>query len=233
MPKGKPCTAEFRAKVTPEALQGARAVNETAASYELDPNPVRDREARAEPGLSRVFSAAEDDRARERAMRVVDEARPETPRAGARKARAARPTCRAAASPGPWGDEREARLPQAGPLQAPKAAPEHPRLLKNKQVLNSDRGSVSSSAAYEGPLESEHVRRSMDGKARRAGDVIVERRFRSLETERPRIGGRSTPAEPRRLVAGYVEQHDNARRRQSLGYETPSSWYHSGLAAAA
>ena len=32
MPKGKPYTAEFKAKVTPEALQGARTVSEIASA---------------------------------------------------------------------------------------------------------------------------------------------------------------------------------------------------------
>ncbi|WP_322155019.1 transposase [Paratractidigestivibacter sp.] len=68
MPRGKPYTAELKAKVVLEALQGARAVNETAASHELNPNLVGNRKAKAESGLSRVFSAAEDDRAREREL---------------------------------------------------------------------------------------------------------------------------------------------------------------------
>ena len=100
-------------------------------------------------------------------------------------------------------------------------------------ILNSDQGSVFNSAAYEGPLASEHVRQSMDGRARWAGNAIVERWFRSLKTECLRISEYSTPAELRRIIQRYVDQHDNARRHQSLGYEMPGSWYHSGLAAAA
>ena len=47
-----------------------------------------------------------------------------------------------------------------------------------------------------------------------------------------RISEYETPAELRRLVAGYVEQYNNARPHQSLGYDTPAEWYHSGLMAA-
>ena len=68
MPKGKPYTAEFKAKVTLEALQGARTVSEIASAYELNPNMVRNWKAKAESDLSRVFSVAEDDRAREREL---------------------------------------------------------------------------------------------------------------------------------------------------------------------
>lgn len=76
-----------------------------------------------------------------------------------------------------------------------------------------------------------HVLQSMDGKARWADNVIVERWFRSLKSECVRICEYETPAELRRLVVGYVEQHNGVRPHQSLGYDTPSEWYYSGLAA--
>ncbi len=89
------------------------------------------------------------------------------------------------------------------------------------------------SAEYEGLLAGRVVRQSMDGKARWVDNVIVERWwFRSLKTECLRISEYATPAELRRLVAGYVDQHNNARRHQSLGYDTPAEWYHSVLMAA-
>lgn len=47
-----------------------------------------------------------------------------------------------------------------------------------------------------------------------------------------RICEYGTPAELRRLVAGCVEQYNGTRPHQSLGYDTPSEWYYSGLAAA-
>lgn len=54
-------------------------------------------------------------------------------------------------------------------------------------ILNSDQGSVFSSAAYEGLFASNHVLQSMDGKARWADNMIVERWFRSLKSECVRI----------------------------------------------
>ncbi len=68
MPKGKPYPAEFKAKVTLEALQGARTVNEIASAYDLNPNLVRNWKAKAEAELSRVFSASDDEREREREL---------------------------------------------------------------------------------------------------------------------------------------------------------------------
>ena len=68
MPKGKPYSAEFKARVVLEALQGAKTVNEIASEHDLNPNLVRNWKAKAESGLSRVFSASEDERAREREL---------------------------------------------------------------------------------------------------------------------------------------------------------------------
>ena len=68
MSKGKPYSAEFKARVVLEALRGAKTVNEIASEHDLDPNLVRNWRAKAESGLSRVFSATEDERAREREL---------------------------------------------------------------------------------------------------------------------------------------------------------------------
>lgn len=68
MPKGKAYPAEFKARVVLEALQGAETVNDIAARYDLNPNLVRNWKAKAESNMARVFSAAEDERAREREL---------------------------------------------------------------------------------------------------------------------------------------------------------------------
>ena len=73
---------------------------------------------------------------------------------------------------------------------------------------------------------------SMDGKARWVDNVIIERWFRSLKSEWLRANEYSTPLELRRLVAQYVDQYNSTRPHESLGYETPESWYYSGLMAA-
>ena len=68
MPKDKPYSAEFKARVVWGALRGAKTVNEIASGHDLDPNLVRNWRAKAESGLSRVFSATEDERPREREL---------------------------------------------------------------------------------------------------------------------------------------------------------------------
>lgn len=78
---------------------------------------------------------------------------------------------------------------------------------------------------------SSHMLQNMDGKARWVDNVIAKRWFRSLKSECARAGEHAMPAELRRLVAGYVEQHSGARPHQSLSHGTSSEWYYSGLVA--
>ena len=72
----------------------------------------------------------------------------------------------------------------------------------------------------------------MDGKARWvdnviSGEVVPQPQDRVREDRRARdaCGARG-------LVAAYVEQYNNARPHQSLGYDMPAEWCHSGLMAA-
>ncbi len=99
-------------------------------------------------------------------------------------------------------------------------------------IVDSDQGSAFNSAQYEGLLKGRRVMQRMDGKDRWVDNVIIERWFRSLKSEWLRANERSTQLELRRLVAQYVDQHNSTRPRESLGYETPESWCHSGLTAA-
>lgn len=52
------------------------------------------------------------------------------------------------------------------------------------EIINSDQGSQFTSDDYTEYLKSAHIRQSMDGKARWVDNVVIERRFRSLKTER-------------------------------------------------
>ena len=65
-PRANPTPPSSRRGWCSEAPRGAKTVGELAAEHGLNPNLVRNREAKAESDLSRVFSAAEDERARER-----------------------------------------------------------------------------------------------------------------------------------------------------------------------
>lgn len=92
-------------------------------------------------------------------------------------------------------------------------------------VCNSDQGSVFGSERYVSLLRRNGVPQSMDGRARWADNVLMERWFRTLKSEWLRINEYSTPAELRGLLAEFVDDYNNDRVHQSLGYETPAEWY--------
>ena len=59
-------SAEFKAKVTLEALAGCKTVNEIAGAYEVHPNPVTTWKREAQEGLKALFE-------RQRGRRRPDE----------------------------------------------------------------------------------------------------------------------------------------------------------------
>lgn len=96
-------------------------------------------------------------------------------------------------------------------------------------VANSDQGSTYSSAEYVECLRRHGVEQSMDGKGRWADNVYIGRWFRDLKHYCIYQREYSTFGELRRLVAEYVENYNDRKLHGSLGYETPASWYYSGL----
>ena len=96
-------------------------------------------------------------------------------------------------------------------------------------VMNSDQGSVFGSDVYVSLLASNRVTQSMDGRARWRDNVLMERWFRTLKSEWLRTHEYSTPKELGRLVAEFVGYYNDARIHQSLGYDTPASWYYAGI----
>lgn len=100
-------------------------------------------------------------------------------------------------------------------------------------VMNSDQGGVFGSDECVSLLAGLGIPQGMDGKARWADNVRIERWFRTLKSERLRNAEYSTPRELEMEIAGFVEYYNNERIHQSLGYETPASWYCGGFLMAA
>ena len=98
-------------------------------------------------------------------------------------------------------------------------------------ILNSDQGCQFTSNAYKTLLKGLHIRQSMDGKARWADNVMIERWFRSLKTEEIYLNEHPTPRALRKAVAAYIQQYNTVRPHQALGYETPEAVYRSCFAS--
>lgn len=96
-------------------------------------------------------------------------------------------------------------------------------------VCNSDQGSTYTSDEYVACLAARGVEQSMDGKGRWADNVYIERWFRDLKHYCIYQREYSSFGELRRLIAAYVDNYNNRKLHGGLGYETPASWYYSGL----
>ena len=88
-------------------------------------------------------------------------------------------------------------------------------------IINSDQGSQFTGALYTKLLVQYHVRQSMDGKARWVDNVVIERWFRSLKTERIYINEYDSPRALRVAIGEYVEEYNRIRPHQALDYKTP------------
>ena len=100
-------------------------------------------------------------------------------------------------------------------------------------IINSDQGSQFTSDDYRALLKSLYIRQSMDGKSRWADNIMIERWFRSLKTEKIYVEEYATERELRACIEDYINQYNNVRPHESLDDATPSSIYAASFAACA
>lgn len=98
-------------------------------------------------------------------------------------------------------------------------------------IINSDQGSQFTSNEYKDLLKSMNIRQSMDGKSRWADNVMIERWFRSLKTEKIYINEFRTPKELRASIAEYIIEYNTERPHESHDYATPDEIYYGSFRA--
>ena len=96
------------------------------------------------------------------------------------------------------------------------------------EIINSDQGSQFTSTEYTDKLKNNHIRQSMDGKARWVDNVIIERWFRSLKIEYVYINELETPRKLRVGIAGYIAEYNHERPHQSHDYKVPYEIFKNG-----
>ena len=94
-------------------------------------------------------------------------------------------------------------------------------------IINSDQGTQFTSNEYKAILKSLHIRQSMDGKSRWADNVMIERWFRSLKTEKIYINEIRSPKELRIMIREYINEYNTIRPHESHDYATPDELYFS------
>ncbi len=92
-------------------------------------------------------------------------------------------------------------------------------------IINSDQGTQFTSEEYTTYLKAATIRQSMDGKARWVDNVIIERWFRSLKTERIYISEYLTPRALRAGLTEYIKEYNTERPHQVHDYRTPVQVY--------
>ena len=92
-------------------------------------------------------------------------------------------------------------------------------------ILNSDQGSQFTSEEYKAYLKGQHIRQSMDGKSRWADNIMIERWFRTLKTEKIYINEYRSPKELRKDIADFIREYNDVRPHEALAYTTPSALF--------
>ena len=93
-------------------------------------------------------------------------------------------------------------------------------------IINSDQGPQFTGNEYKALLKSLDIRQSMDGKSRWADNVMIERWFRSLKTEKIYIEEFCSPKELRAGIREYITDYNTVRPHESHDYATPDVIYY-------
>ena len=100
-------------------------------------------------------------------------------------------------------------------------------------IINSDQGSQFTSDEYKALLKELHIRQSMDGRRRWADNIMIERWFRSLKTEKLYVEEFETERELKACIEDYIIQYNTVRPHMALGYETPAAVFAASFSASA
>ena len=66
----------------------------------------------------------------------------------------------------------------------------------------------------------------MDGRSRWADNIIIERWFRSLKTEKIYPNEFANPRELRKGLVDCINEYNKVRPHEALSYRTPDSYYY-------
>ena len=106
------------------------------------------------------------------------------------------------------------------------AAVDRALMISKPIIWNSDQGSHFTSPQYIERLEKQRIKISMDGKGRALDNIFTERLWRTIKYEEVYLNDYASPKEARTRLGAFMRFYNEKRIHQSLGYETPASWYH-------
>lgn len=97
------------------------------------------------------------------------------------------------------------------------------------EIFNTDQGSQFTSHLFLSPLIDNEIKISMDGKGRALDNIFIERFWRTIKYEHIYLRAYSDGRELQEGLSNYFRFYNQDRKHQSLGYQTPSSWYKKGV----
>ena len=94
------------------------------------------------------------------------------------------------------------------------------------EIMNCDQGPQFTNDSYVDLLKENGIKISMDGKGRALDNQRIERFFRSYKWEKLYLEEYETVSQLKEITREYIEDYNNSRPHESLGYETPSERYY-------
>ena len=97
------------------------------------------------------------------------------------------------------------------------------------QILNSDQGCQFTSQQYIDFVKKNNIRQSMDGKSRRADNIMIERWFRSFKYEEVYLTQYDNIKEAGTAIGCYINTYNFERCHSALDYKTPAECYYPAM----
>lgn len=92
-------------------------------------------------------------------------------------------------------------------------------------IFNTDQGAQFTASAWTTALLERGIKVSMDGKGRWMDNVFIERLWRSLKYEEVYVHAYDDLSNARRGIRDWFAFYNGERPHQTLGYQTPKSFY--------
>ena len=95
------------------------------------------------------------------------------------------------------------------------------------EIINSDQGSQFTSLEYTSLMldRADPIQISMDGKGRAIDNIFIERLWKSVKYECVYLHAFEDGVALYEGLSDYFTFYNHERDHQSLGYQTPASWY--------
>ena len=94
------------------------------------------------------------------------------------------------------------------------------------EIINSDQGCQFTNSAYKQMSKDAGIRQSMDGKSRWADNIMRERWFRNLKTEKIYTEEFMPPRELRAGIRSYIQDYNTIRPHEALDYGYPDDYFY-------